>query len=154
MRLAITGSSGYLGRLIESSLEEESQVSQILGLDLVDTAYRSTKFKHHRMDIRSPQVARVLKEDKIDSVLHLAWIFNPVHRSARTHDVDVNGSKNILESCREAGGEHIVIPGSTTVYGAHPDNPDWLTEKSPIRGNKNFPYSWHKALVEEFCYGF
>ena len=84
----------------------------------------------------------------------MAWIFNPTHSSATTYDVDVNGSKNILESCREAGVEHIVIPGSTTAYGAHPDNPDWLTEKSPIRGNKDFPYSWHKALVEEFCDGF
>ena len=154
MRLAITGSSGYLGRLMVSSLEEESQVAQILGLDLVDTPYRSTKFKHHRMDTRGPRVARVLKDHRIDTVLHMAWIFNPVHSSATTYDVDVNGSKNILESCREAEVEHIVIPGSTTAYGAHPDNPDWLTEKSPMRGNKDFPYSWHKALVEEFCDGF
>ena len=103
MRLAITGSSGYLGRLMVSSLEEESQVAQILGLDIVDTPYRSTKFKHLRMDTRSPQVARVLKDHRIDTVLHMAWIFNPVHSSRTTYDVDVNGSKNVLESCREAG---------------------------------------------------
>ena len=72
MRLAITGSSGYLGRLIVSSLEEESQVAQILGSDLVDTPYRSAKFNHHRMDTRSPQVARVLKDQRIDAVLHMA----------------------------------------------------------------------------------
>ena len=154
MRLAITGSSGYLGRLMVSSLEEESQVSQILGLDLADPPDRSTKFQHQRMDTRSPQVARFLKDHWIDTVLHLAWIFNPGHSSATTYDVDVNGSKNVLESCREAGVEHIVIPGSTTAYGAHPDNPDWLTEESPLRGNKDFPYSRHKALVEEFCDGF
>ena len=154
MRLAITGSSGYLGRLMVSSLEEESQVVQILGLDLVDTPHCSAKFKYLRMDTRSPQVAQVLKDHRIDTVLHMAWIFNPVHNSTTTYDVDANGSKNVLESCREAGVEHIVIPGSTTAYGAHPDNPDWLTEKSPTRGNKNFPYSRHKALVEEFCDGF
>ena len=55
MRLAVTGSSGYLGRLVVSSLEEESQVAQILGLDLVDTPYCSAKFKYLRMDTRSPQ---------------------------------------------------------------------------------------------------
>ena len=154
MRLAITGSSGYLGRLMVSSLEDESQVTQILGLDLVDTPYCSAKFKYLRMDTSSPQVAQVIKDHGIDTVLHMAWIFNPVHSSTTTYDVDVNGSKNVLESCREAGVEHIVIPGGTTVYGAHPDNPDWLTEKSPIRGNKDFPYSRHKALVEEFCDGF
>ena len=154
MRLAITGSSGYLGRLIVSSLEDEPEVDQIVGLDVVDTSYRSTKFKHHRMDARSPQVGQVLKDQRIDSLLHMAWIFNPVHSSATAYDVDVNGSKNVLESCREAGVSHVVIPGSTTAYGAYPDNPDWLTEDSPIRGNEDFAYSSHKALVEEFCDGF
>ena len=154
MRLAITGSSGYLGRLMLSSLDEESQVAQILGLDIVDTLYRSTKFKHLKMDTRSPQVAQVLKDHRIDAVLHMAWIFDPIHNSRTAYDVDVNGSKNVLESCRDAGVEHIVILGSTTAYGAHPDNPDWIIEESPIRGNRDFPYSWHKVLVEEFCDGF
>ena len=154
MRLAITGSSGSLGRLIISSLEEESKVDQILGLDLVGTPYRSTKFEHLRMDTRAPQVAQVLKDHRIDTVLHMAWIFNPIHNSSTTYDVDVNGSKNVLKSCRKAAVEHIVIPGSTTAYGAHPDNPDWLTEQSPLRGNRDFTYSWHKVLVEEFCDGF
>ena len=148
-RLAITGSSGYLGRLMVSSLEEEPQVTQILGLDLVDTPYRSVKFKHLSVDTRSPQLAGVLKDYRIVTVLHLAWIFNPIHSSRTMYDVDVNGSKNVLESCRDAGVEHVVIFGSTTAYGAHPDNPDWLTEESPLRGNRDFAYAWHKALVEE-----
>ena len=154
MRLAITGSSGYLGRLMVSSLEQESQVAQILGLDIVDTPYWSTKFKHLRMDTRTQKLAQVLKDHRIDTVLHMAWIFDPIHNSGTAYDVDVNGSKNVLESCRDAGVEHIVILGSTTAYGAHPDNPDWLIEESPVRGNRDFPYSRHKVLVEEFCDGF
>ena len=106
------------------------------------------------MDTRDPQVAQVLKENRIDTLLHLAWRFNPSHNSRTTYDVDVNGSKNVLESCRDAGVKHIVIFGSTTAYGAHPDNPNWLIEDSPIMGNRDIPYSWHKALVEEFCDGF
>ena len=154
MRLAITGSSGYLGRLLVSSLEDEPQIDRILGLDLVDPAHRSAKFQHQRLDARSPQLAGLLRDQSIDTMVHMAWIFNPVHGSNTAYDVDVNGSKNVLESCREAGVKHIVIPGSTTAYGAHPDNPEWLTEESPVRGNRDFAYSWHKALVEEFCDGF
>ena len=154
MRLAITGSSGYLGKLVVSSLEEESHVSQILGLDIVGTPHGSRKFSHLDIDTRDPQLTQVLKENEIDALLHLAWIFNPGHNARTMYDVDVNGSKNVLESCRDAGVKHIVMFGSTTAYGAHPDNPNWLTEDSPIRGNRDFPYSWHKALVEEFCDGF
>ena len=154
MRLAITGSSGYLGKLVVSSLEDESQLEYILGLDIVDTPYRSEKFGHLSVDTRNPQLAQLLRENRIDTLLHLAWIFNPIHSSRTAYDVDVNGTKNVLESCRDAGVEHIVLLGSTTAYGAHPDNPDWLTEESPIRGNRDFAYSRHKALVEDFCDGF
>ena len=69
MRLAITGSSGYLGRLMVSSLGQESQVALILGLDVIDTPYCSARFKHLSMDIRSPQVAQVLRDHRIDTVL-------------------------------------------------------------------------------------
>ena len=55
MRLAITGSSGYLGRLMVSALEEESHVSQILGLDVVGAPHgsrvkkiRSSQYGHTR----------------------------------------------------------------------------------------------------------
>lgn len=68
-RLAITGSSGYLGRLIVSALEEESQVSQILGLGVVCIPYGSRKLSHLSMDIRDPQVAEDLNENRIDTLL-------------------------------------------------------------------------------------
>jgi UDP-glucose 4-epimerase len=38
---------------------------------------------------------------------------------------------------------------SGAAYGYHADNPEWLTEADPVRGNQSFAYSWHKRLVEE-----
>ncbi|MCC7100201.1 MAG: epimerase, partial [Rubrivivax sp.] len=31
----------------------------------------------------------------------------------------------------------------------HADNPGWITEDQPLRGNKSFAYAHHKRLVEE-----
>jgi UDP-glucose 4-epimerase len=47
------------------------------------------------------------------------------------------------------GVQHIVVSSSGAAYGYHADNPAWLTENMPLRGNKSFAYSDHKRLVEE-----
>jgi UDP-glucose 4-epimerase len=43
----------------------------------------------------------------------------------------------------------VVVSSSGAAYGYHPDNPAWITEDQPVRGNEEFAYSHHKRLVEE-----
>jgi UDP-glucose 4-epimerase len=43
----------------------------------------------------------------------------------------------------------VIVSSSGAAYGYHADNPDWLSETDPVRGNESFAYSWHKRLVEE-----
>jgi UDP-glucose 4-epimerase len=42
-----------------------------------------------------------------------------------------------------------VTTSSGAAYGYHQDNPEWLKEEDALRGNKEFPYAWHKRLIEE-----
>lgn len=151
MKLAITGVSGYFGRIAVSALEAESAVSQIVGLDVTPPVYSSGKLRFVRMDVRSPDLARCLKDAEIDSLLHLAWIFNPTHNRRFMYDVNINGTVNVMTACRDAGAKHIVFAGSTTCYGAHADNTEWLDEDAPLRGNPDFPYTHHKVQVETLC---
>jgi UDP-glucose 4-epimerase len=151
MRVAITGASGYLGRMVMSALENEESVSEVIGIDLKEPTYTSAKLRFLPLDVRSPLIADCLHNYEVETVLHLAWVFNPNHDAHRTYDINVNGTETVMSACKETAVKHLIIPGSTTAYGAHPDNPEWLTEKSPIRGNRGFPYSHHKALVEDLC---
>ena len=43
----------------------------------------------------------------------------------------------------------LIVTSSGAAYGYHPDNPDWLDENDPLRGNDEFEYSKHKRIVEE-----
>jgi UDP-glucose 4-epimerase len=61
----------------------------------------------------------------------------------------VLGTKNVLEACVAAGAGKVVVTSSGAAYGYHADNPEWLTEDDPVRGNEAFAYSHHKRLVEE-----
>jgi UDP-glucose 4-epimerase len=55
----------------------------------------------------------------------------------------------VLDSCIAAGVRKIIVTSSGAAYGYHADNPPWLTESDPVRGNEEFAYSHHKRLVEE-----
>jgi UDP-glucose 4-epimerase len=65
------------------------------------------------------------------------------------YDVDVNGTRRLLEACVQHGVKRIVVSSSGAAYGYHADNAPWLTEDMPVRGNAVFAYSHHKRLVEE-----
>ena len=84
-------------------------------------------------------------------MVHLASIVTPGKDSNRAfeYDVDVNGTRNVLEGCKAAGVRHIVVSSSGAAYGYYADNPAWITEGDALRGNTVFAYSDHKRLVEE-----
>jgi UDP-glucose 4-epimerase len=83
--------------------------------------------------------------------VHLAAIVTPGARSNRAleYEVDVVGTRNVLDACITAGVRQLLVTSSGAAYGYHADNPPWLTEDDPIRGNEAFAYSHHKRLVEE-----
>ena len=55
----------------------------------------------------------------------------------------------MLDACVAAHVRQIIVTSSGAAYGYHADNPEWLTEDDPVRGNEAFAYSHHKRLVEE-----
>src|SRR5690606_37790761 len=103
-----------------------------------------------RLDVTdADSISPVLKEHRIDTVVHLAAIVNPGADVDLEYRVDVSGSANVLAACVEAAVRRIVVSSSGAAYGYHQDNPEWIDEQQPLRGNDVFPYSRHKRLVEE-----
>ena len=102
-------------------------------------------------DIRAPEVDAIVGRNRPDVIVHLASIVTPGKNSNRAfeYDVDVNGTRNLLQACVAHGVRRIIVSSSGAAYGYHADNPEWLTESDPVRGNEGFAYSCHKRLVEE-----
>ncbi len=154
----ITGATGYLGSQVVKELllcqqSSSSEAFQIIALDVrpVSPKNRKDGILYLQEDIRSPNLARLFKNNHVTTVVHLASIVNPGKKSDRAfeYSVDVEGTANVLRACTEAGVGKIIVSSSGAAYGYHPDNPERLTEGDPIRGNEEFAYSWHKRLVEE-----
>ena len=102
-------------------------------------------------DIRAAEVDGIVARHAPQVVVHLASIVTPGKHSNRAfeYDVDVNGTKNLLQACIAHGVGRLIVSSSGAAYGYHADNPAWLTENMPVRGNEVFAYAHHKRLVEE-----
>ena len=142
-RILITGAAGYIGSQVARRL---SQDHHVVGVDI--RADDSADFPFYEMDIRNPDLGRLLSEHDIQQVVHLAAVLEDSGDRARDFDIDVNGTRNVLDACVAAGVEQLVVTSSGAAYGYHPDNPAWLDEDDALRGNPEFPYSDHKRQVE------
>lgn len=143
-RILITGAAGYIGRQLAARLAGEHEV---LGLDI--RRPEGAPCECLTGDIRDPGLAELLRERGIGQVVHLAAVLEDSGDRARDYDIDVNGTRNVLDACVAAGVRQLVVTSSGAAYGYHPDHPDWIDEDTPLRGNPEFAYSDHKRRVEE-----
>ena len=147
-RIAVTGASGYVGARLIERLRSEDQVEGILALDIRPPPRPSDpRIQYLHLDVSEP-FPDVFASQGIDAVVHLAYVLRPGRNREAVRRVNVGGTANVLEACAAAGVRRIVYLSSTSVYGAHPDNPPMLTEESPVRPVKGFWYSEDKAASE------
>jgi nucleoside-diphosphate-sugar epimerase len=144
--VAITGVAGFLGHRLLSRLEAAPDVTRIVGIDLAEPMIGSSKLEFHQMDVRDARLPKVLVG--VDVVAHLAFASDPGRDVERMRSVNVDGTRNVFESAAAIGARKLVYTSSTTVYGAHPDNPVPLTESAPLRANPDFAYAAHKLEIE------
>lgn len=148
-RVLITGGGGFLGSHVATSLAARDDVELVVAADLRAGAPRAGIIDAILDVTDAGAIAPLLREHRIDTVVHLAAIVNPGRDVAQEYRVDVTGSANVLAACVEAGVHRIVVSSSGAAYGYHADAPAWIDEDQPLRGNDAFPYSRHKRLVEE-----
>lgn len=144
IRILITGAGGYIGSRLAEKLATRFPV---FGVDI--RVPEASPIAITKMDIRDPALTGLLQREAITHVVHLAAVLEDSGDRAQDYDIDVNGTRNVLEACCDAGVRHLTVTSSGAAYGYHADNPEWLNESHPLRGNPEFAYSDHKRLVEE-----
>jgi UDP-glucose 4-epimerase len=80
----------------------------------------------------------------------LAFVLRQLRSKKESVRVNVAGASNVLWACEAAGVKRIVLLSSSTVYGAHADNPDEMTEEAPVNPPKGFNYAVEKSIVETY----
>ena len=160
-KILVTGGAGYIGshtcvELIEngydvvvvddlsnSSAKAIERIKEIVGEEKAD------KIHFIKLNILDrPSLARVFKENDIDSVIHFAGL-KAVGESCRIplsyYHNNIEGTVSLLEMMREAGVKNIVFSSSATVYG---DNDVPYIETQDKRHTFS-PYGWTKWMIEQ-----
>lgn len=149
----VTGAAGYVGGLTVAALaQRKDELSAIVALDVRQPpeSDRLEGVEYVLGSVTDATVGTLLETHGIDTVVHLASILRTSKGEGEklAYDVDVNGTRNVLEQCVEHGVKKLIVTTSGASYGYHADNRKWLMEEDPIRGNAEFAYSLHKRLIE------
>ena len=153
MRPLVTGARGFAASwLAKALLEEGAEVTSIdrdaaspTGLELHGIAGDVNDVVADLRDYDA--VLDLLQTDRIDSVFHLAA--QPIVGDANTSplptfETNIGGTWVLLEACREAGVERVVVASSDKAYGPHDELP--YTEDAALQ--PIFPYDVSKAATD------
>ncbi len=150
----ITGCSGEIGSALVRSLLLDPEIERVVGIDVQPPdRFHGDRFVFIARDVREPLDA-LLRQHGIDTVVHAAFVVQPIHNTALQFAIDVAGTRSVVQSAAAAKVESFVHLSSATVYGAHADQQEPMSEESPLRPNRGFVYAENKVaaegIVEEF----
>lgn len=148
MKLFITGVSGYLGGLVCKVLEDDDSVEAIVGVDVAPPRATTGKLDFRECDVRDPRIRDAMSG--CDACLHMAFVLNEIKDKEKTHDININGSKNVFHACLDAGVPWVIQLSSMAAFGPHPDNAVPLTEDDYPRGAPDVYYCYGKAELEHY----
>ena len=135
--VAVTGTSEFLGASLLGLMETDPRYERLLAVDVREPARLGQKTRFAAVDLSTPdagsELAEIFEAQGIDTLVHLAFLSNPSHDAAYAHEMQVAGTMHLLNAASAAGLRKVVVQGSTMSYGARPDNPNFLTEGSPLQ---------------------
>ena len=135
-KVLITGISGGQGRLLTRRLLENQQVC---GVDWVPWKGHPQGVNVHRVDLRKKKFEDVFRTESPDAVVHMGFIRHFRGEERRRHDVNVRGTKQLLDHCASYGVQNLVVVSSSYVYGAFPENPFYMNEDYPLSASRSYP---------------
>lgn len=136
-----------------SNINRSSSQIQVIGVDTSPPKEPIENFDFIQADVRNPLFGELLKSEHVQTIVHLALIEN-YQASESAFDLDVIGTMKVLGAAAEAGVQKVVLRSSTSIYGARPTNPAFITENYPLNGDKANGFIRNLIEIEAFVNGF
>jgi UDP-glucose 4-epimerase len=150
--IAVTGANTFLGRNIVGLLEEDDAIARIVVIDVKNPTSAGAKTVFYDVDLTQPavesRVAEILHAEQVDTLVHLAFAQSPTQATAWEHELESVGTMHVLAACRKHRLRKLVVRSTVLAYGPHPSNPNFLTERHPLRGLRGSHFVEDKVEVE------
>lgn len=135
--VALTGADTFLGRNLIGLLEEDERIGRIVAIDVKTPITAGAKTRMYEVDLTQPtaeeRVAEILGAERVECLLHLAFLASPTHAHAWAHELESVGTMHVLNAARQVALRKLVMWSQTLLYGAHPTNPNFLSERHALR---------------------
>jgi UDP-glucose 4-epimerase len=148
-KIVVTGCASRFAKVLLPLLDNDPNVEQIIGIDLIPPNATFNKLAFHKQDIRDPTIKETVFG--CDTLIHLAFIVGRPYSMplAEAASINLGGTWNTCKAAAEAGVRKLVVSSSIAAYSTLPDNPVPVTEDTPLRGlYTDFYYSQHKHANE------
>ena len=155
MRVLVTGGAGFIGsHLVKRLVRDEDEVTVLDNLstgrkDNLEHLLREDRLRFVYGDIRDPENVRSCVREA-DRVVHLAAIASvpySIRKPSETHDVNVEGTLNVLRACNEYKITKLVYASSCAVYG----EPRFIPVTEEHQFSATSPYAESKIASEAYC---
>src|SRR5437868_15505699 len=127
-RVLITGVSNPLGAEVARRLAP--QVPHLFGCDVADPVSALEEMDFVHADTRLSVIGKLVRQLRIDTVVHLAVMVDSPRDERSIHETDVIGTMNVLVGCAAPSSpvRRLVVKSSAVVYGASPSDPSFFSE--------------------------
>src|SRR5262249_43420655 len=150
--VAITGAASFLGMTRVGLLEEDERIGRIVAIDLTSPSTAGERTRAYEVDLTQPvaeeRISEILLAERVDCLVHLAFLGSPSHARAWAHELESVGTMRLLNAARQASVRKLVMWSQTMLYGAHPTNPNFLSERHPLRAPQSEPFFADKIEAE------
>jgi UDP-glucose 4-epimerase len=150
--VAVTGATSFLGRNLVALLEEDERVQRTIAIDVKAPTRVGAKTRPYDVDLTEPlaevRMGEIFGREEVDTVVHLAFLSSPTNATAWAHELESVGTMHVLNAARDANVTKIVMRSHTLLYGAYPNNPNYLTEDHPLRARRGEPFLADKIRAE------
>lgn len=150
MKCLVTGGCGFIGSHVVDQLVDLGHECLVLDdLSTSDGTYLNPAATLVKGSVTDASLVRSVTEG-VDWLFHTAaWARVPrsIDDPIGTHNVNVTGTLNVLQSARENGVGRIINSSSSSVYGDQP-NPVMREDMLPTPKS---PYALHNLISEQYA---
>ena len=156
----VTGVARQLGGHVVRRIQREPDVDRVIAVDSLQPSHDLGGADFVRADIRQPDIARLLAEHGVDTVVHMDVHGSPLAvpgsgSRGSVKEVNVIGSMQLLGACQKAPSvRRLVVKSTTSVYGGAPRDPAVFEESTPPKSLPSGGFAKDAVEVEGYVRGF